>query len=72
MAVYAGWMCSALLRECEELFRRHAEGTDAGECSTIDFIRYAFSLLSQEYTEEQEYAGNTKRGVAIYRRINVW
>ena len=62
-------MCLALLRECEGLFKKRAGGTDAGECSTVDFSRYVFSLLSRECTEEQGYwGGNTERGVAIHRR----
>jgi len=32
----------ALLRECEGLFRRHAEGTDMGDYSTIYFTHMSF------------------------------
>lgn len=35
-------MCMALLRECEGLFKRHADGTDTGDCSTIHFTDMSF------------------------------
>ena len=63
-----GRMCLALLREWEGEFRRHADetdGMDTGECSTVDFSRYVFSLLLQECMKEQRHAGNTEMGVVI-------
>ena len=49
--------CLALLRECEGLFRRRVDGTDKGECPTIDFTCYVFSMLSRECTEEWGHVG---------------
>ena len=60
----------ALLREWEGEFRRNADGadgTDTGECSTIDFTHHVFSLLLQKCTEEQghAHAGRIKMSVMI-------
>jgi len=40
------WLCCGsvkdLIRECEGSFRRYADGSDTGECSTIDFTDMPF------------------------------
>ena len=48
--------------------QRHADGTDridTGECSTIDFTRYVFSLSLRKRTEEQGHPGSIEMGVVI-------
>ena len=40
-------MCLALLREWEGEFRRHEDGIDGGECSTIDFSRCLFYVITE-------------------------
>jgi len=41
------------------------EGMDRGECSTIDFSLYFFSLLLQKCTKKQGHAGSTGMGNVI-------
>ena len=68
-------ICLAFLREWEGEFRRHAGGTggmDTGECSTIYFTSYIFSLLLRRCTEEQWHTGNIEIGVVIHRRVRIW
>jgi len=38
---------------------------DTGECSTIGFSHYVFSLFLRKCRKEQRYAGNTEMGVVI-------
>jgi len=45
-------MYLAILQQWEGYFRRYADGTDTGECSTKDFICMVFSLLSWECKEK--------------------
>jgi len=57
---YVGRVCLALLREWEGAFMRHADGidgTDMGECSTIDFTHYVFSFVITEVYGETRACG---------------
>jgi len=38
---------------------------DTGECSTIGFSHYVFSLFLRKCRKEQRYAGNTEMGAVI-------
>ena len=69
LSLVAG-VCMSVEETCR--WNGDGNGTDTGECSTIDFTRYVFPLLFPECTEERTHVGNTERGVVIYSRIRMW
>ena len=69
-----GRMCLALLREWEGEFRRHADGTDGidtRECSTIDFSRCLFFVITGVY-EGTKACGKHRDGCGDPSRIGIW
>ena len=57
-------MCWALLGECEGGLRRYADGSDAGDCLTMDCADIFSFCYHRSVRRNGDMWGNTEIGVA--------